>query len=85
MGGLKNLGLVCGLVGPNLKKKINQKSITFIIKRPVLLSESAYIVVSYKRNIFPVDNYLFKANKRNTRPKCEICSKFTIKTPEQCE
>ena len=28
--------------------------------------------------------YMFKVNNRNTRSKmCEICSKLTIKTPEQ--
>ena len=27
--------------------------------------------------------YMFKVNNRNTRPSCEICSKLTIKTPEQ--
>ena len=27
--------------------------------------------------------YLFKVNNRNTRKKCEICSKLTIKTPER--
>ena len=26
---------------------------------------------------------MFKVNNRNTRKKCEICSKFTIKTPEE--
>ena len=26
---------------------------------------------------------MFKVNNRNTRTKCEICSKLTIKTPEQ--
>ena len=26
---------------------------------------------------------MFKANNRNTRTRCEICSKLTIKTPEQ--
>ena len=25
--------------------------------------------------------YLFKVNKRNSRKRCEICSKLTIKTP----
>ena len=25
---------------------------------------------------------MFKVNKRNTRTRCEICSKLTIKTPE---
>ena len=32
---------------------------------------------------FPVDNYMLKANSRNTRTRCEICSKLRIKTPEQ--
>ena len=27
--------------------------------------------------------YLFKVNRRNTRKRCEICSKLTIKTPER--
>ena len=27
--------------------------------------------------------YLFKVNKRNTRTKCDICLKLTIKTPER--
>ena len=26
--------------------------------------------------------YFFKANSRNTRKRCEICSKLTIKTPD---
>ena len=28
-------------------------------------------------------NYMFKVNNRNTRTKCEICSKLTIKMPER--
>ena len=31
---------------------------------------------------YPANINLFKANNRNTRTKCEICSKLTIKTPE---
>ena len=31
----------------------------------------------------PVGIYLFKFNKRNTRKRCEICSKLIIKTPER--
>ena len=30
-----------------------------------------------------LDIYLFKDNNRNTRKKCEICLKLTIKTPER--
>ena len=31
----------------------------------------------------PVGIYFLKVNNRNTKTKCEICSKLTIKTPEQ--
>ena len=30
-------------------------------------------------------SYLFIANRWNTRTKCEICSKLSIKTPERCQ
>ena len=30
---------------------------------------------------YPAGNYMFRVNNRNTRRKCEICSKLTIKTP----
>ena len=33
--------------------------------------------------IYPVGIYMFKVNNRNTRSKCEICSKLTMKTPER--
>ena len=32
---------------------------------------------------YPAGNYVFKLNNRNTRARCEICSKLTIKTPER--
>ena len=31
----------------------------------------------------PVGIYVFKVNYRNTRARCEICSKLTIKTEER--
>ena len=34
-------------------------------------------------NAFPSGIYLLKVNNRNTRTRCEISSKLTIKTPEQ--
>ena len=33
--------------------------------------------------MFPANIYLFKVNSRNTKKRCEICSKLTIKIPEQ--
>ena len=35
------------------------------------------------RTKFPAGIYLLKVNKRNTRIRCEICSKLKIKTPER--
>ena len=36
-----------------------------------------------KKHTNSVDNYMFKVNNRNTRTRCEICSKLTIKAPER--
>ena len=33
--------------------------------------------------LFPATISLFKVNNKNTRKKCEICSKLTIKTTER--
>ena len=33
--------------------------------------------------LYPAGNCMFKVNNRNTRTRCEICSKLTIKTPER--
>ena len=35
------------------------------------------------RSAQPVGIYLLKVNNRNSRMRCEICLKLTIKTPEQ--
>ena len=33
--------------------------------------------------LYPAGNFMFKVNKRNTRTRCEICSKLAIKIPER--
>ena len=43
----------------------------------------AYIQFFAKWSILPVGNYMSKVNYRNTRTRCEICSKLTVKTPER--
>ena len=35
------------------------------------------------KTFIPASIYLHKVNNRNTRKRCEICSKLTIKTPER--
>ena len=36
-------------------------------------------------DIIPVGIYLLKVSNRDTRKRCGICSKLTIKTPERRE
>ena len=33
--------------------------------------------------VVQVGNYMFKVKNRNTRTRCELCSKLTIKAPER--
>ena len=33
--------------------------------------------------LLPAGNYIFKVDNRNTRTRCKICSKLTLKTPER--
>ena len=40
-------------------------------------------IIQVNRPGIPAGIYLLKVNKRNTRTRCEICSKLTIKTPER--
>ena len=50
-----------------------------IQSRDVSVSKILFIIQN------PVNIYLFKVNNRNTRKKCKIRSKLTIKTPERRE
>ena len=40
-------------------------------------------LVSHPQITLPANIYLFKVTYRNTRKRCEICLKLTIKTPER--
>ena len=42
----------------------------------------SFLIVS-EQLTSPANSYLFKVNNRNTRTRCEICSKLTVKTPER--
>ena len=35
------------------------------------------------KGYFPVSIYMFKVKNRNTRTRCGICSKLTVKKPER--
>ena len=40
-------------------------------------------LMSYADSIYPAGNYMFKVNNRNSRTRCELCSKLTIKITER--
>ena len=46
-----------------------------------LLNEATIIFLMSA--LIPAGNYMFKFNIRNTRARCETCSKLTIKTPQR--
>ena len=41
-----------------------------------------FVIIKTHKECDPAIIYLFKVNNRNTRKRCKICSKLTIKTPE---
>ena len=47
------------------------------------LCDLFYISVVSRFDIFKVGIYLLKVNNRNSRTRCEICSKLTIEIPER--
>ena len=57
----------------------------WVFKVKVRIKRDGNRSVSTKRPIYyhPAGIYLLKVNNRNTRTRCEICSKLTIKTPER--
>ena len=60
----------------SIKLKATQKTlITF------LLYISKDLVKAMKT--FPAETFLLKVNDKNTRTRCKICLKLTIKTPER--
>ena len=76
------------------EKKTNKKNAVFqltILKYYFLQGTHGNIFLAHNKRSFlevfrlaiPTGSYMFKVNIRNTRTRCEICSKLTIKTPER--
>ena len=53
------------------------------VKKPKYLLQFFTPLCDTSSTFYPAGNSLFKVNNRNTRIRCEICSKLTIKTLEQ--
>ena len=51
----------------------------------IMTSDVGIIDLIFSETFFPDPGgiYLLKVNNRNTRTRCEICSKLTIKTPKR--
>ena len=47
-----------------------------------LIIHCSYAYTTYE-DLTPAQIYLFNVNSRNTRKRCEICSKLTIKISER--
>ena len=45
--------------------------------------EQILVEFIFHKFVYLVGIYLLKVNNRNTRTRCEICTKLTIKTPER--
>ena len=42
-----------------------------------------FSICLWNGSLFPAGNYIFRVNNRNTRRRCGICPKITMKTPER--
>ena len=58
---------------------VNWKILSKLISEEILIDTLRFFDFLY-----PAGIYLLKVDNRNTRARCEICSKLTVKTPEQC-
>ena len=53
------------------------------IQNSAVLSITATSYLLRHNNIIQANIYLLKVNNRNSRKRCEFCSKLTMKTPER--
>ena len=82
--------LVCLNISQSIEVYINKSSLYIVPVCPSSPLDTALLSVCLcLRNFFLTKPhnlpgiYLLKVNNRNTRTRCEICSKLTIKIPER--
>ena len=83
----------CSLAGGLIAKKRNlsiddkfgETFKRFLLSHNEIVKSRKLIILFHKRYWlkYPAGNYMFKVSNRNTRTKCQICSKWTINTPER--
>ena len=64
-------------------RNVNFESKLKRVQYNTFLAITGAIQATNKDSIYPVGNFMFKINNKNTRARCEICSKLTVKTPER--
>ena len=57
--------------------------LTWVLNTPLFFEDSSNTLFFQRNFYYPVGNYMFKASNRNTKTRCEKCSRLTIKTPER--
>ena len=65
------------------KKNVTKNVLFFFSRAPTDHSFTFTLRFLYELKHNPAGIYLLKVNNRNTRARCEICSKLTINTPER--
>ena len=74
---------VCFVAASFVTFVVNEKTSKVNASTTYKINSNSKLIVKKHYNICPAGNYMFKVNNRNTKPKCEICSELTIKTPER--
>ena len=81
---LLTLKCVCDIIPYSHTIYLCQGEAALQCLRQMFLSKNIdFPPLTFSNHRVPTGNYMFKVNDRNTRSKCEICSKLTIKTPER--
>ena len=70
---------------PKYPKRISLQYLCNILRKTWRMKLIFCLQTNIRGFFNPTSIYLHKVNSRNTRTRCEICSKLTIKTPEQCQ
>ena len=88
----KRLNTICNQLLPFLSQEVSHLIYHFIFKEfkspfsskgiSLIKEIKVYNLESILMHV-AADIYLFRVNNRNSRTRCEICSKLTMKTPER--
>ena len=68
--------------GVLFSEKLEAQALVFLWSDSIVFEVRQNFARKYVFTYIPANIYLFKINNTNTRKRCELCSKFTIKTPE---